>query len=141
MANTYDILIAEDNPADVRLMREALRDLDPAPNIYVARDGEEALRFLGRSEPFADAPRPALVFLDFHLPKTDPRNVLRFIRNDESLHNTAVAVLTTSTAEDLTREAYSLGASCYLWKPADLDSFFFTVRSAAEFWLHHPGYC
>lgn len=122
-------------------MREALRDLEPEPNIHVVRDGEEALRFLGRSEPYADAPRPALIFLDFHLPKTDPRNILKFIRSEKSLQETAVAVLTTSTAEELTHEAYRLGASCYLWKAPDLDSFFYTVRSAANFWLRHPGSC
>ena len=119
-------------------MREALRMLTPAPSIHIARDGEEASRFLARTEPFTNAPRPSLVFLDFHLPKTDPRTVLKYIRNEPALQNTAVVVLTTSTSEELCREAYSLGASCYLWKPADLDNFFFTVRSAAEFWLNSP---
>ncbi len=138
MAQIPDILVAEDNPADVRLIREALRVLDPPPNIHVASDGEQALHFLSRSTPFDNAPRPELVFLDFHLPKTDPRRVLQFVKESTELRNVAVIVLTTSNAEELMREAYSLGANCYLSKPSDLDTFFHTIRSAAEFWLKSP---
>ncbi len=133
-----EILIAEDNPADVRLMQEALRDLDPPPNVYVVRDGEEAIRFLSRAEPFAAAPRPRLVFLDYHLPKIDPRAVLAFIRDTHELRNIAVVVLTTSNTEELIREAYALGANCYLSKPCDLDTFLETVQAAARFWLNSP---
>jgi CheY-like chemotaxis protein len=134
-----EILIAEDNPADVRLMREALRALNPPPGIHIARDGEEAMRFLGRSVQSADAPRPKLIFLDFHLPKTDPRQVLQFVKQTEELKNVAVVVLTTSNTEELIQEVYQLGANCYLSKPSDLDSFFGTIRGAATFWLNHPG--
>ncbi len=134
----HEILIAEDNSADVRLIQEALRVLDPPPNIHVARDGEEAIQFLGRSGPFASAPRPSLVFLDFHLPKTDPRTVLGFIKENRDLRNIAVVVLTTSNAEELIREAYALGANCYLSKPSDLDAFLHTIQSAAQFWLNSP---
>jgi two-component system, chemotaxis family, response regulator Rcp1 len=138
VAQIREILIAEDNPADVRLIREALRPIDPAPNINVATDGEEALHFLGRVTPYTDAPKPNLVFLDFHLPKTDPREVLEFVKQSNDLCKTAVVVLTTSNNEELIREAYRLGANCYLSKPADLDAFFYTIRAAAEFWLNHP---
>lgn len=133
-----EILIAEDNPADVRLIEEALSVLDPPPKIHVARDGEEAIQFLSRSEPFAGAPRPALVFLDFHLPKTDPRGVLAFIKENSNLQNVPVIVLTTSNAEELIREAYALGANCYLSKPSDLDAFLHTIQAAAQFWLNAP---
>ena len=139
MPQIPDILVAEDNPADVRLIREALRGLDPPPNIHVAADGEQALHFLSRSTPFNNAPKPELVFLDFHLPKTDPRKVLQFVKQSSDLRNVAVVVLTTSNAEELMREAYSLGANCYLSKPSDLDTFFHTIRSAAEFWLNSPA--
>ncbi len=138
MAQTHEILIAEDNPADVRLIREALQHLNPRPNLHVARDGEEAIHFLSRSKPFCDAPRPKLMFLDFHLPKTDPRTVLQFVKQSHELRDVAVVVLTTSNTEELIREAYGLGANCYLSKPSDLDSFFHTIRSAAEFWLNYP---
>lgn len=133
-----DILIAEDNPADVRLIEEALRVLDPPPNIHVARDGEEAIRFLSRSEPFATAPRPNLVFLDYHLPKTEPRSILAFIKKSSDLQNVAVIVLTTSNTEETIREAYALGANCYLSKPSDLDAFLHTIQAAARFWLNSP---
>ncbi len=133
-----EILIAEDNPADVRLIEEALRVLDPPPNIHVARDGEEAIQFLSRSGPFVSAPGPALVFLDFHLPKTDPRRVLAFIRESADLQDIPVIVLTTSNTEELIREAYALGANCYLSKPSDLDAFLHTIQSAARFWLNSP---
>jgi CheY-like chemotaxis protein len=138
VTNTRQILIAEDNPADVRLIQEALSPLNARVNVSVAKDGEEALQFLSRSAPFDTAPRPNLVFLDFHLPKTDPREVLQFVRQQDELAKVAVVVLTTSNNEELIREAYTLGANCYLSKPSDLDAFFQTIRSAAEFWLNHP---
>jgi two-component system, chemotaxis family, response regulator Rcp1 len=133
-----EILIAEDNPADVRLIREALQVLDPPPGIHVARDGEEAMVFLSRAAQLPDAPRPKLVFLDFHLPKTDPRRVLQFVKQSEQLKNVAVVVLTTSNIEELIREVYQLGANCYISKPSDLDSFLDTIRAAATFWLNYP---
>jgi chemotaxis family two-component system response regulator Rcp1 len=136
--NQRAILIAEDNAADVRLMREALQTLDPPPEIHVARDGEEAINFLSRSAQAADAPRPKLVFLDFHLPKTDPREVLQYVKKSEELKNVAVVVLTTSNTIELIREVYQLGADCYLSKPSDLDTFLNTICGAANFWLNRP---
>ena len=133
-----EILIAEDNPADVRLIREALRPLDPPVNIHVSRDGEEAMHFLNRTGAFSEAPRPSLIFLDYHLPKIDPRSILRFIKENRDLQRVTVIVLTTSNTDALIREAYGLGANCYLSKPSDLDDFFHTIRSAAEFWLNYP---
>jgi two-component system, chemotaxis family, response regulator Rcp1 len=130
------ILIIEDNPADVRLMREALRNVGPPITIHVAVDGQEALRFLRREGEHAGAPQPALIFLDFNLPKADSREILREIKEDDSLRLIPVAVLTSSDAEKDVREAYQLYANCYLRKPGDLDSFLNTVRAAANFWLN-----
>jgi CheY-like chemotaxis protein len=138
VAEIRHVLIAEDNPADVRLIHEALRNLEPPANIHVARDGEEAMHFLSNTTPFRDAPRPKLMFLDFHLPKIDPRKVLQFVKQSEDLRNVAVVVLTTSNTEELIHEAYGLGANCYLSKPSDLDAFLYTIRAAAEFWLNYP---
>jgi two-component system, chemotaxis family, response regulator Rcp1 len=131
-----DILIVEDNPADVRLMREVLRDLDPPVTIHVAGEGDEALQFLQRTGPHQDAPTPQLIFLDFNLPKSDSRELLRFIKQDNLLRLIPIAVLTTSDADRDIREAYELHANCYLRKPLDLDGFFNTIRSAAHFWLN-----
>jgi len=130
-ANEIDIFIVEDNPADVRLIEEALRDMSPAPCIQVAGDGEQVLECLLDCV----TPAPALLLLDLHLPKTDSRDVLRRLREQERLRGTAMVVLSTSEVEDLMREAYSLGADCYLSKPSDLDEFLRTIRRAAEYWL------
>jgi CheY-like chemotaxis protein len=130
-----DILIVEDNPADVRLMREVLRDLQPPVKIHVAVEGDEALRFLQRQGTYQNAPTPQLIFLDFNLPKYDSRELLRFIKEDRYLRLIPIAVLTTSDADRDIRQAYELHANCYLRKPVDLDGFFHTIRAAAHFWL------
>jgi two-component system, chemotaxis family, response regulator Rcp1 len=135
LSESRDILIIEDNPADVRLMREVLRDLEPPVAIHVAGEGEEALRFLRREGSYENAPMPKVIFLDFNLPKSDSRELLRTIKRDASLRVIPVAVLTTSDAERDVLEAYELHANCYLRKPVDLDGFYKTVRAAAHFWL------
>ncbi len=135
MLSQRSILIVEDNPGDVRLMREALRHLSPPVQVHVAVDGNEALLFLRREGKFADAPIPHLVFLDFNLPRSDSREVLRIIKLDDKLRLIPVAVFTSSDAEQDIRNAYELYANCYLCKPVDLDSFFATIRTAAHFWL------
>ena len=125
----------EDNPGDVRLMREALRDMRPPVTIHVAGDGEEALRFLRKQDGYVEAPTPELIFLDYNLPKANSRELLQEIKQDEKLRLIPIAVLTTSDADKDIRDAYELYANCYLRKPVDLDSFFDTIRSAAHFWL------
>ncbi len=130
-----DILIIEDNPGDVRLMREALRDLTPAVQVHSAGDGEEALSFLRQSGAHANAPRPRLIFLDFNLPKSDSRALLRQMKQDEELKVIPVAILTSSDSERDIRDAYESYANCYLRKPVDLDAFFQTIRATTHFWL------
>lgn len=129
------ILIVEDNPGDVRLMREALRYVEPSVTIHVAVDGEQALRLL-RGEEQNAALKPGLIFLDFNLPKSDSRDILRQLKEDPRLRVIPIAVLTTSDSERDIREAYELYANCYLRKPGDLDGFLHTIRSAADFWLN-----
>lgn len=135
MAVQRHILIVEDNPGDVRLMREALRDLQPPIAIHAVSDGEEALQFLRKRGQYVNVPRPALIFLDFNLPKSDPRELLRELKGDEDLRMIPLAVLTASVADKDVREAYELCANCYLRKPVDLDGFFSTIRDATRFWL------
>ena len=135
MSIQREVLIIEDNPADVRLMREALREVQPSIRVRSVGDGDEALRFLRQEGEYAAVPRPSLIFLDFNLPKSDSRDLLRRIKEDEQLRLIPVAVLTTSDAEKDIREAYGLHANCYLRKPVDLDSFLKTIRLAAHFWL------
>ena len=131
-----EILIVEDNPADVRLMREALKETAPPVNIHVAADGEEALQFLRRQGPYGGAPVPAMVFLDYNLPGASSRDVLREIKSDETLRPIPVIVLTTSDVPSDVREAYRMHANCYVRKPSDLESFFSTIQATAHFWLN-----
>lgn len=135
MQSQREILVVEDNPGDIRLMREALRDIQPSVSVQVAMDADQALLYLRRREPHVGAQRPSLIFLDFNLPKAGSRDLLRLIKEDEELRLIPVAVLTTSDSEKDIRDAYELHANCYLRKPVDLDGFFATIRSAADFWL------
>ncbi len=138
VAASRHVLVIEDNPADVRLVQEALRSLEPSVSVSVVHNGEDALGFLTRSGRFQEAVRPNLVFLDFHLPKTEPGEILVFIKQHDRLRDIAVVVLTTSDSEELISQAYSLGANGYLVKPSDLDSFLRTVKGAASYWLNFP---
>ena len=130
-----NILLVEDNAADVRLTQEALRDAKVVNDLHVVRDGVEALEFLHRQHRFEDAPRPDLVILDLNLPRKDGKEVLAEMKSDPSLRSIPVAVLTTSAAEIDILESYDLGAKCDLTKPVDLDQFLTVVRSVEEFWL------
>lgn len=130
-----EILLVEDSPGDVKLTEEALRDAEVPNNLHVARDGEEAMRFLRREGPFADAPRPDLILLDLNLPRMDGREVLARLKADDALRPIPVIILTTSQSEDDIAEAYNLAANCYVAKPVDLDEFLDVVRAIDDFWL------
>ena len=135
MSANRDILIVEDNPADVRLMQEALRTLEPAVTVHVTTDAAAALHFLRHQENFASAARPRLIFLDFNLPKANSRDLLRQIKADSDLRLIPIAILTSSDTDRDISDAYELHANCYLNKALDLDSFFHIIRWAAYFWL------
>ncbi len=130
-----EILIVEDNPGDVRLMKEALKVLEPPVNVHVASDGDQAIQFLRREGEYAAAPKPSLIFLDFNLPRSGSCDLLQEVKQNESLTCIPVAVLTTSDMDRDIRQAYELHANCYIRKPADLDGFFNTIRTVAQFWL------
>lgn len=130
-----EILLVEDNPGDVRLTIEALKEGKVRNNLSVARDGVEALAFLRREGSFANATRPDLMLLDLNLPKKDGREVLAEIKNDPALRRIPVVVLTTSKAEEDILRTYDLHANCYITKPVDLEQFISVVRSIDDFWL------
>jgi chemotaxis family two-component system response regulator Rcp1 len=130
-----EILLVEDNPGDVRLTEEALREGKVKNRLHVARDGVEAIDFLRRRGKFAGVSRPDLVLLDLNLPRMDGREVLAEIKNDPELKTLPVVVLTTSTAEADILKTYTLHANCYIQKPVDLDQFVSVVRSIDDFWL------
>lgn len=130
-----EILLVEDSPGDVTLTVEALRDAKVANNLHVARDGEEALRFLRQEGEFAGRPRPDLILLDLNMPRKDGREVLADLKADDELKRIPVVVLTTSQSEDDVAAAYNLSANCYVAKPVDLDQFLGVVRAIDDFWL------
>ena len=130
-----DVLLVEDSAADARLTRETLRDANRLIHLHVVADGVEAIAFLRREGPHAQAPRPDLILLDLNLPRMDGREVLALIKDDGSLKAIPIVVLTTSSAEaDITR-SYELQANCYLTKPVQLDAFESLVKSINDFWL------
>jgi CheY-like chemotaxis protein len=130
-----EILLVEDNPGDVRLTIEALKEGKVRNNLSVARDGVEAISFLRREGSFAESSRPDLILLDLNLPKKDGREVLADIKNDPVLRRIPVVVLTTSKAEEDILRTYDLHANCYITKPVDLEQFISVVRSIDDFWL------
>jgi CheY-like chemotaxis protein len=130
-----EILLVEDNPGDVRLTREALRDGKVRNNLNVVDDGVKALEFLRRQGDFGEAPRPDLILLDLNLPRMSGREVLTEIKSDPELRSIPVVVLTTSQAEQDIVKAYELNANCYVTKPVDLDQFITVVKSIEDFWL------
>jgi chemotaxis family two-component system response regulator Rcp1 len=130
-----EILLVEDNPGDVRLTIEALRESKVANNLNVARDGVEALAYLRREGAYADAVRPDLILLDLNMPRKDGREVLAEIKAEPALRTIPVVVLTTSRAEQDVLRSYELQANCYITKPVDLEQFITIVKSIENFWL------
>ncbi|MGD9101656.1 MAG: response regulator [Anaerolineae bacterium] len=131
----FQILLVEDNPGDVRLTFEALKEGQVRSNLNVVKDGVEALAFLRREGKYAGAARPDLILLDLNLPKMDGREVLAEIKRSSHLRCIPVVVLTTSTAEQDVRKSYGLHANCYVTKPANLDQFVQVIKAIEDFWL------
>ncbi len=130
-----EILLVEDNPGDVRLTREALTEGKVNNNLYVAKDGVEALDFLLRQGEFSDAVQPDLILLDLNLPRMDGRELLARIKNEPDLRRIPVVILTTSKAEADIVKTYDLHANCYITKPVDLEQFIVVVQSIESFWM------
>jgi len=134
-AEPIEILLVEDNPGDVRLTVEALKEGKVANNLTVAHDGEEALAMLRKEGRFSGVTRPDIILLDLNLPRVDGRQVLEQIKRDEALHQIPVVVLTTSQADQDVIRTYELHANCYITKPVDLNQFLRVIRSVEDFWL------
>lgn len=130
-----EILMVEDNPGDVRLAREVLKDSKVWNALHVVEDGVAALDFLYRRGGYGGAPRPDLILLDLNLPKKNGREVLEEIKQDAHLKTIPVVILTTSQAEEDVLRAYSLHANCYITKPLDFAQFIKVVRTIEDFWL------
>jgi chemotaxis family two-component system response regulator Rcp1 len=135
LGKPIEILMVEDNPGDVRLTIEALKETKLNNNLRIAKNGVEALAYLHQEGDYADAPRPDLILLDLNLPKKDGREVLREIKADKDLGRIPVVILTTSQAEEDILKTYDLHANCYISKPVDLEQFTRVVQSIEFFWL------
>jgi chemotaxis family two-component system response regulator Rcp1 len=130
-----EILLVEDNPVDVLVTKRALQGGNVCNNLHVVQDGEEAMDFLYHRGKYSNAPRPGLILLDLNLPKKSGREVLAEIKQDPSLLDIPVIVLTTSEAETDILLSYGLHANCYITKPVNLEQFTDVVRSIEGFWF------
>ncbi len=135
MKEPIEILLVEDNPGDVRLTKEALRDATARNHISVVGDGVEALAFLNHKDQYAKAPHPDLILLDLNLPKKDGREVLAEIKADPKLRRIPVIILTTSQAKQDIIKSYDLHANSYVTKPVNLEEFLTALKSVESFWL------
>lgn len=133
--DNIEILMVEDNPGDVRLAQEALKESKVRNNMSVVWDGEEAISFLRREGKYSDSPRPDLILLDLNLPKKDGTQVLADIKEDPHLRRIPVVILTTSEADRDILKTYDLHANCYITKPVDFDKFVEVVKAVDNFWL------
>jgi chemotaxis family two-component system response regulator Rcp1 len=132
---TAQILLVEDNPADVLLMREAFTSSTIVDQIDVVVDGEEALDYLKKKNQFTDAKTPDLILLDLNLPKIDGREVLIEVNKDSKLRRIPVIVLSSSKDENDILESYDNSANCYIVKPIELEKFVTIVETIESFWF------
>ena len=130
-----EVLLVEDDPGDVLITQEALRDHKVANRLSVVTNGEEAIDFLRKRGKHADAPTPDLVLLDLNLPRRDGRDVLRDIKGDPVLRRIPIVILTTSDAEEDVLGSYELHANAFVRKPVDFDQFVAAVQAIDDFYL------
>lgn len=131
-----DILLVEDNPGDVRLAQEALKESKVRNKLFIVEDGVEAMMFLRQQGKYKDAPRLDLILLDLNLPRKSGREVLTEVKTDENLKRIPVVVLTVSKAEEDIIKCYDHHANCYITKPLDFNQFIEVTKSIEDFWLN-----
>lgn len=136
LEDLIEILLVEDNPGDVRLTQEVLREGKILNNLSVVSDGVQAIEFLQKRGRFAQSPRPDLILLDLNLPRKNGWEVLAEIKSHSNFKRIPVVILTTSQAEEDILTAYDSHANCYITKPIDLEQFIKVVRSIEVFWLN-----
>jgi CheY-like chemotaxis protein len=130
-----EILLVEDNPGDIRLTKEAMKEAKIVNNLNVVEDGVEALAYLRKKRKFKNANRPDLILLDINLPKKNGREVLAEIKQDKNLKQIPVVILTVSKAEEDIIKTYELHANCFITKPVNMDRFIKVVKSIEDFWF------
>jgi CheY-like chemotaxis protein len=130
-----EILLVEDSPDDAALTVDALHEGRVHNRVTVVEDGVEAMAFLRRQGPYADAPRPDLILLDLNLPRKNGREVLTEVKQDPDLRRIPVVIMTSSDDEKDILAAYNLYVNCYVTKPVDLDQFIRVVKTIEHFWF------
>jgi CheY-like chemotaxis protein len=135
MIKPIEILLVEDNPGDVLLTKEALKEGKVRNNLSVVGDGVEALKYLRKEGQYAEAEPPDIILLDLNMPRMDGRELLSLIKSDDMLQRIPVVVLTTSSAEEDILQTYDLHANCYISKPVDLTQFIKVVKQIEGFWF------
>lgn len=136
LSRNVEILLVEDNPGDVRLIIEAFRDSKISNHFNVVDDGEKALHYLYRKDPYENSPRPHIIFLDLNLPKRNGMEVLKDIKNNPDLKKIPVVILTTSSSDEHIAKSYDLNANCYITKPVDFEQFLDFVKTIESFWFN-----
>ncbi len=135
MQHAPTILIIEDNPADVRLLREALKESSFHPTLYILSDGSAAIRFLDEIKQENSQDLPHVILLDLNLPQKNGFEILKHIKGDNTLKRIPVIVLSSSQNPDDIAKAYDLHANCYLRKPVDFEPFLEIVKAVEYFWF------
>ncbi len=130
-----NILLVEDNPADIRLTQEAFKETRQNIILHVVRDGTEALAFLRQTGRFTAVPRPDMILLDLNLPKKDGRQVLEEVKKTPDIKRIPIVILTNSKAAEDIRQTYDHHANSYITKPANLDEFIAVIKQIEQFWL------
>jgi chemotaxis family two-component system response regulator Rcp1 len=134
-ARPVDILLVEDNPGDVRLIQEGLRDGKILNQLSTVSNGQQAMELLRQQGNYAQARRPELILLDLNLPRKDGREVLQEVKTDPNLRSIPIVIITSSPVEEDILKSYNAHANCYIVKPLDLHKFINVVRSIEDFWL------
>lgn len=137
-AMAITVLVADDDPDDRQLTREAFDDCQIGNPLHFVADGDELMDYLHRRGRFADEeayPMPGLVLLDLNMPRKDGREALREIKADPQLRHIPVVILTTSKAEEDVVRSYDEGANSFISKPVTFDALLDTVRALGRYWL------
>jgi CheY-like chemotaxis protein len=135
--DALEMLLVEDSHGDVVLVKEALKQTAVTVSLTVIYDGESALAYLRKEEPYTQAQTPDLMVLDLNMPRKSGREVLEAMRNDPTLKDLPVVILTSSNKEEDIRDSYALCANLYLQKPLELEAYFEKIRALVEFWARH----
>jgi chemotaxis family two-component system response regulator Rcp1 len=138
--NDVTILVVDDNPVDVRLIVEALKQTNRHNSIIVLQDGDETIKFMHKEGAYVNAPVPDVILLDLNIPKKSGLEVLKEIKSDPLINYIPIVILTTSDAERDIAQSYELKANCYITKPFDIEDFFDTIKTIEKFWFDKVKY-